>query len=171
MDNFNLYMPTRILFGNGAVKSAAKYMPKNARVLLAYGGGSAKKNGAYLDVKKALSGCKKVVDFGGIEANPEYETCLKAVEVVKKEKLNYIVALGGGSVIDACKFIAGAVFFKKDPWQILSKSAPIKEALPIAVVLTMPATGSEMNQNAVVSRRETNENLSFASEKVIPQFS
>lgn len=173
MDNFNLYMPTRILFGKGSAKEMSKYMPKNARVLLVFGGGSVKKNGAYDDVRGALKNCaKKIVDFGGIEPNPEYETCLKAVEVIKKEKLNFVIALGGGSVIDACKFIVSATMFKgKDPWTILSKSAPIKDALPLATVLTIPATGSEMNPNAVISRRATNEKLAFFSDKVIPQFS
>ena len=172
MKSFTLYNPTKLVFGAGSASKISELVPTKARVLLVYGGGSVKKNGAYDQTIKAL-GKRKVVEFSGIEPNPEYETCLKAVEVIKKNKLNFIIALGGGSVIDACKFIASATLFKgKNPWSILtSYGTNIKEALPIGTVLTIPATGSEMNPNSVISRRATVEKLAFASDLVFPQFS
>ncbi len=172
MNPFTLYNPTKLIFGTGAVSKIAELVPQKARVLLVYGGGSVKKNGSYEQTVKAL-GKRKVVEFPGIEPNPEYETCLKAVAVIKKHKLDFILALGGGSVIDACKFIAAAALFKgKNPWKILtSYGAEIKAALPIGTVLTIPATGSEMNQNSVISRRATTEKLAFANDLVFPRFS
>ncbi len=172
MNPFVLYNPTKLIFGQGTVAKISNLIPKNARVLLVYGGGSVKKNGSYDQTISAL-GKRKVVEFSGIEANPEYETCLKAVDTIRKNKLDFILALGGGSVIDACKFIAAATPFKgKNPWQILtSYGSIIKEALPLGTVLTIPATGSEMNQNSVISRRATEEKLAFASDLVFPQFS
>ncbi len=171
MNSFTLYNPTKLIFGVNAAEKIATLTPAKARVLLVYGGGSVKKNGSYDQTIKAL-GKRKIVEFSGIEPNPEYESCLKAVEVIKKNKLDFIVALGGGSVIDACKFIASAALFKgKNPWSILTAGgANIKEALPIGAVLTIPATGSEMNPNSVISRRATNEKLAFASEFVYPRF-
>ncbi len=171
MNSFTLYNPTKLVFGVNSAEKIATLTPAKARVLLVYGGGSVKKNGSYDQTIKAL-GKRKVVEFAGIEPNPEYETCLKAVEVIKKNKLDFIVALGGGSVIDACKFIASAALFKgKNPWSILlAYGANIKEALPIGAVLTIPATGSEMNPNSVISRRATSEKLAFASELVYPRF-
>ena len=172
MKSFTLYNPTKLVFGAGSASKISELVPSKARVLLVYGGGSVKKNGSYDQTIKAL-GKRKVVEFSGIEPNPEYETCLKAVEVIKKNKLDFIIALGGGSVIDACKFIASATLFKgKNPWSILtSYGTNIKEALPIGTVLTIPATGSEMNPNSVISRRATVEKLAFASDLVFPQFS
>ncbi len=171
MNSFTLYNPTKLVFGVNSAEKIAVLTPAKARVLLVYGGGSVKKNGSYDQTIKAL-GKRKVVEFSGIEPNPEYESCLKAVELIKKNKLDFIVALGGGSVIDACKFIAAAALFKgKNPWAILTAGgANIKEALPIGAVLTIPATGSEMNPNSVISRRATSEKLAFASEFVYPRF-
>ena len=120
MKSFTLYNPTKLVFGAGSASKISELVPSKARVLLVYGGGSVKKNGSYDQTIKAL-GKRKVVEFSGIEPNPEYETCLKAVEVIKKNKLDFIIALGGGSVIDACKFIASATLFKgKNPWSILT---------------------------------------------------
>lgn len=172
MNSFILYNPTKLVFGVGETSKLAQLVPAKARVLLVYGGGSVKKNGSY-DQTVAALGKRKVVEFSGIEANPEYETCLKAVEVARKNKLDFVLALGGGSVIDACKFIAAAVPFKgKNPWSILtSYGSNVKEALPLGTVLTIPATGSEMNPNSVISRRATSEKLAFASDLVFPVFS
>lgn len=150
---------------------AAALIPAKAKILLVYGGGSVKKNGSYAQTVAAI-GKRKFAEFGGIEPNPEYATCMKAVKLARDKKLDFIIALGGGSVIDACKFIAAAVAYKgKDPWDILEKDLPVKDALPLGTILTLPATGSEMNMNSVVSRREIGKKLAFASEKVYPQFS
>lgn len=171
MENFIFQNPVKILFGKGMAAKAAALIPTKAKILLVYGGGSVKKNGSY-DQTVAAIGKRKFVEFGGIEPNPEYATCMKAVKLARDKKLDFIIALGGGSVIDACKFIAAAAVYKgKDPWDILEKGLPVKDALPFGTVLTLPATGSEMNMNSVVSRREIGKKLAFASEKVYPQFS
>lgn len=171
MENFIFQNPVKILFGKGMAAKAAALIPAKAKILLVYGGGSVKKNGSY-DQTVAAIGKRKFVEFGGIEPNPEYATCMKAVKLARDKKLDFIIALGGGSVIDACKFIAAAAVYKgKDPWDILEKGLPVKDALPFGTVLTLPATGSEMNMNSVVSRREIGKKLAFASEKIYPQFS
>lgn len=171
MENFIFQNPVKILFGKGMTAKAAALIPAKAKILLVYGGGSVKKNGSYAQTVAAI-GKRKFAEFGGIEPNPEYATCMKAVKLARDKKLDFIIALGGGSVIDACKFIAAAVAYKgKDPWDILEKDLPVKDALPLGTILTLPATGSEMNMNSVVSRREIGKKLAFASEKVYPQFS
>ena len=171
MENFIFQNPVKILFGKGMTAKAAAFIPAKAKILLVYGGGSVKKNGSYAQTVAAI-GKRKFAEFGGIEPNPEYATCMKAVKLARDKKLDFIIALGGGSVIDACKFIAAAVAYKgKDPWDILEKGLPVKDALPLGTILTLPATGSEMNMNSVVSRREIGKKLAFASEKVYPQFS
>ena len=171
MENFIFQNPVKILFGKGMAAKAAALIPAKAKILLVYGGGSVKKNGSY-DQTVAAIGKRKFVEFGGIEPNPEYATCMKAVKLARDKKRDFIIAPGGGSVIDACKFIAAAAVYKgKDPWDILEKGLPVKDALPFGTVLTLPATGSEMNMNSVVSRREIGKKLAFASEKVYPQFS
>ncbi|MFO0213212.1 MAG: iron-containing alcohol dehydrogenase, partial [Pseudanabaena sp.] len=111
------------------------------------------------------------LEFGGIEANPHLETLLKAVELIRAEGVNFLLAVGGGSVVDGTKFIAAAVPFDGDPWDILAKNAPIKTAIPFGAVLTLPATGSEMNTNSVVTKWETQEKLFFSSPLVFPKFS
>lgn len=171
MNNFIFQNPTKILFGKGMTSKIARLVPEKAKVLLLYGGGSAKRNGAFEQAIQAL-GKRKIVEFGGIEPNPEYATCMKAVKLIKEKKLDFILALGGGSVIDACKFISAAVNYKgKDPWDILENDLEVKNALPFGTILTLPATGSEMNMNSVVSRREIGKKISFASPSVFPQFS
>jgi len=172
MKPFVLYNPTQLLFGKGMTSKIGAFVPAKAKVLLVYGGGSVKKNGSY-DQTVAALGKRKVVEFSGIEPNPEYDTCMKAVETIKKNKIDFILALGGGSVLDACKFIAAAAVFKgKDPWKILSThGAVVESAMPVGAVLTIPATGSEMNPNSVVSRRSMGKKLAFASDAVYPKFS
>lgn len=169
MNNFQFHNPTRILFGEGQIAELAKLIPAKARVLFLYGGGSIKKNGVYDQVVKALEG-KTWFEFSGIEPNPHYETLMKAVELVKKEKIDFLLPVGGGSVIDGTKFVAAAVPFKGEPWDILEKHAPISEALPLGCVLTLPATGTESNGNSVVTKAATQEKLSFGSPLVYPQF-
>jgi NADP-dependent alcohol dehydrogenase len=172
MQNFVYKNPTEILFGKGMIREIAGRVPKDTGVLFLYGGGSIKKNGVYDQVKAALKG-RRVTEFGGIEVNPLYETCLKAIEVVKKEKIGFILAVGGGSVLDAAKFIAAAACFTgQDPWAILrDHGSNVKAALPVGSVLTLPATGSEANGNSVISRKATQEKLHFYSPHVFPVFS
>jgi NADP-dependent alcohol dehydrogenase len=169
MFNFSYQNPTRIVFGEGQISLLATLVPKGAKVLLTYGGGSIKQNGVYQQVIKALEGFD-VVEFSGIEPNPSFETLLKAVELVKAENITYLLPVGGGSVVDGTKFIAAAVPFEGDPWDILAKKAPVTQAMPLGCVLTLPATGTESNGNSVVTRYSTQEKLSFASPLVYPQF-
>lgn len=172
MLNFTYKNTTEILFGKGMISEITSRVPQNVPVLLAYGGGSIKRNGVYDQVLKALAN-HRLVEFAGIEANPQYETCLRAVEVVRREQVGFILAVGGGSVLDAAKFIAAATVFEgPDPWQILrTVGANVKGALPLGTVLTLPATGSECNGGSVISRKETQEKLFFLSQHVFPVFS
>ena len=162
MNNFEFCNPVKVVFGKGSIARLSALIPEGSKVLVVYGGGSIKKNGIYEQVTAALKDFH-TYEFGGIEANPRYETCMKAVELVKRENIDFLLAVGGGSVIDATKFIASATFFEGDPWDILSKGGVIKKALPLGVVLTLAATGSEMNNGAVISRRETKEKYPFYS--------
>lgn len=171
MLNFEYYCPTRIVFGKGSVDRLPELIDRSKKVLMISGGGSIKKNGVYDQVKRALSGYD-LLEFSGIEPNPKYETCMKAVELIKKENVDFLLAVGGGSVLDGTKFIAAAAKYEgEDPYDILTKGAAVKDALPLGDVITLPATGSEMNSNAVISRLSTNEKLAFADEKVYPRFS
>jgi len=172
MENFTFHNPTEILFGKGMIAGLKGRLPEKGRVLFLYGGGSIKRNGVYEQVTAALKG-RQSVEFGGIEANPLFETCMKAVELVKKEKIGFILAVGGGSVLDAGKFIAAASCYKgKDPWDILRECGDnVEAALPLGAVLTLPATGSESNGNSVISREATKEKLYFYSPRVYPVFS
>lgn len=173
MYNFDFKNPVKICFGKGQITKLSKELPANKKILLTYGGGSIFKNGVYDQVKAATQGMD-IVEFGGIEPNPHYETLMKAVEVVKNEKIDYLLAVGGGSVLDGTKFIAAAALYEgDDPWDICAKRSEIivTEALPIGAVITLPATGSEMNGNSVVTRVSTQEKLAFGSTAVMPQFS
>ena len=173
MRNFEFYNPVRISFGKGRIAKLSELVPQNANILLTYGGGSIKKNGIYEQVMSALKGFN-VLEFAGIEANPHYETLMKGVEMVKAHKIDFLLAVGGGSVLDGTKFIAAAALWEgSDPWEILSRrhQVSVTKALPIGTVLTLPATGSEMNGGAVVTRWETKDKLAFSSEKVMPLFS
>ena len=172
MDNFTFHNPVRIRFGAGTIRELSTELPEDAKVLLVYGGGSIKKNGVYDQVISA-AGDRIADEFPGIEANPLYETCMRAVALVKRISADFLLAVGGGSVVDAVKFIAAAAAWTRDddPWTILSDDAPIERALPFGAVLTLPATGSEMNKNSVISRASTNEKLAFGDDKVLPVFS
>jgi NADP-dependent alcohol dehydrogenase len=173
MNNFEFYNPVRICFGKGEIAKLSKLVPKGANILLTYGGGSIKKNGIYDQVINALKGYN-IIEFSGIEANPHYETLMKGVALVKSHKIDFLLAVGGGSVLDGTKFIAAAALWEgSDPWEILSRRnvVHVEKALPIGTVLTLPATGSEMNGNSVVTRWETHDKLAFDSEFVLPVFS
>lgn len=173
MLNFELYNPTNYIFGKGQTSKISELIPQNSKVLLAYGGGSIFKNGVYEQVKSALSNFE-VVEFGGIEPNPRYETLMKAVAIIREQKIDFILAVGGGSVIDGVKFISAAVKFQGNPMDILHKRLLIKElseVIPFGTVLTLPATGSEMNSGAVITIDETQEKLAFGGSALFPKFS
>lgn len=169
MLNFSFSNPTRIHFGEQQIAEINQEIPKNAKVLVTYGGGSIKKNGIYAQVSNALSE-HQWFEFAGIEPNPSYQTCMKAVALVKEKQIDYILAVGGGSVIDGSKFIAAAADFDGEPWDILAKGAEIKSAIALGVVLTLPATGSESNKMSVISNLDTDSKLPFGSPFVQPQF-
>ena len=168
--NFTYHNPVRILFGAGQIAAIAQEIPADARILLTYGGGSIKANGVYDQVKAALAG-RHVTEFGGIEANPTYETLMKAVAVGRQDRTTFLLAVGGGSVLDGTKFIAAAIPFAGAPWVFMENRTPITTAVPLGAVLTLPATGSEMNPNAVISRTSTQEKFYFGSPLVLPKFS
>lgn len=171
MYSFEYRNPVKIIFGSGSISKIASEIPKTAKVLITYGGGSIKKNGVYDQVKQALKDHESY-EFGGIEANPEFETLMKAAHVVNEKNIDFILAVGGGSVLDGTKFIAAAAKYEgDDAWDILAKGAPITASVPLAGVLTLPATGSEMNMGAVVSRRALKQKLAFMHPLSYPQFS
>lgn len=171
MNNFEFKNPTKIIFGKDTIKKLAKEIPADEKVLLLYGGGSIKKNGIYDQVKTALSNYN-VVEFGGIPANPEYSILMEALAVIKKEKITYLLAVGGGSVIDGTKFLAAAAEYEGDtPWDILKNAIRTTKAMPFATVLTLPATGSEMNSGSVITREETKEKLAMGGPGLFPVFS
>jgi len=171
MENFTYFNPTTIYFGRGQIASLDQALPASARILLLAGGGSIRANGVYDQVKHALGG-RTVVEFFGVEANPDYDTLMKAVAIVRKEKLDWILPVGGGSVLDGAKFVAAAAPYAGDPWEILTtRGSKLQSALPVGAVLTLPGTGSEANGAAVISRRSLREKLAFISPLVFPRFS
>ncbi|MEK6512524.1 iron-containing alcohol dehydrogenase [Myroides odoratimimus] len=171
MLNFELYNPTRLLYGKGQIGEIANLIDKKSKVLVVYGGGSIKKNGVYDQVIKALEGYE-VVEFSGVEPNPRYETLVKAVDLIKNEKVDFILGVGGGSVIDGVKFISAAVYYEGDTIDIIQKKLNVNwKAMPYGAILTLPATGSEMNCGAVVTIEATQEKLSFLGEVLYPVFS
>ncbi len=172
MNNFTLHTPTRILFGKGAIADLRAQIPADARVLITYGGGSVKKTGVLDQVHSALAGLD-VREFGGIEPNPSYETLMNAVKIARDDHITFLLAVGGGSVLDGTKFIAAAAHYPDgtDPWHILQTSgSEIKSAIPMGSVLTLPATGSESNKGAVISRKTTGDKQAFHSPFVQPVF-
>lgn len=173
MLNFELYNPTNLIFGKGQIEKIATLIPAEAKILTAYGGGSIFKNGIYDQVKAALPD-RNIVEFGGIEPNPHYETLMKAVAIIKEQNIDFILAVGGGSVIDGVKFISAAVHFDGNPIDILQKRLLIKDlnkVVPFGTVLTIPATGSEMNSGSVVTIEATQEKLAFGGSALFPKFS
>ncbi len=169
MLNFTFQNPTRIVFGEGQINQLRQLVPAGARVLMTYGGGSIKHNGVYDQVKTALKDFT-VFEFGGIEPNPSYETLSKAVALVHAEQIDFLLAVGGGSVVDGTKYIAAAARYDGEGWDILSKQVKLKAAVALGCVLTLPATGSESNGFAVITKQATQQKLSFGSPLVYPQF-
>lgn len=172
--DFNFYNPVRVLFGKNRIEELSKHIPKDKKVLITYGGGSVKRFGTLDRVLAALDGYE-IGEFGGIEPNPTYETCMKAVDLIKEEGYDFLLAVGGGSVIDGTKFIAAAAVFDGDPIDIfghgVGKNVPLKSALPIGTILTLPATASEMNPTSVITFKEKQAKVSFKDPKVFPLFS
>jgi len=168
MLNFSFQNTTRIHFGEDQIQNISKEIPTTAIILVVYGGGSIKTNGVYQQVTDALSQ-HKWFEFSGIEPNPSYATLMKAQAIIQRENIDYILAVGGGSVVDGAKFIAAAALFEgTDPWDILTKQAEITKAIPLGCILTLPATGSESNGNSVVTR--DGNKLAFSSPLVRPLF-
>lgn len=171
MNNFDFKNPTKIIFGKDTIEKVKEEIPADAKVLLLYGGGSIKKNGIYDQVKTALADID-VTEFGGIPANPEYAKLMEALKVIKDESITYLLAVGGGSVIDGTKFLSAAAVYDGDtPWDILTKNIRTEKGMPFGTVLTLPATGSEMNSGAVITREETKEKLAMGGPGLFPEFS
>ncbi|PIB31896.1 aldehyde reductase [Gaetbulibacter sp. 5U11] len=171
MNNFEFKNPTKIIFGKDTIEKVKEEIPADAKVLLLYGGGSIKKNGIYNQVKTALADVD-VTEFGGIPANPEYATLMEALKVIKDKNITYLLAVGGGSVIDGTKFLSAAAVYDGDtPWDILTKNIRTEKGMPFGTVLTLPATGSEMNSGAVITREETKEKLAMGGPGLFPEFS
>ena len=170
MNNFTFRNPTKLIFGKGTIAQIAAEIPAEAKIMMTYGGGSIRRNGVYDQVKAALKD-RTVVEFGGIEPNPQYETLVQAIGLAREQGVDFLLAVGGGSVIDGTKFIATALKYEGDPWDFMVDPSKVTDAVPLATVLTLPATGSEMNNGAVVSRKEFNEKLAFHNPKGYPLFS
>jgi len=174
MFDFDFYNPTRIIFGKGRLDELDGLVPAEARVMITFGGGSAKRSGL-IDKARAALGARKIVEFGGIEPNPRFETAMRAVELAKREGIDFLLAVGGGSVIDGTKFIALASRFEGDPKELLNYGLmPIpptvaKSAVPLGTILTLPATGSEMNSGAVISLGHSK--VAVMSALTFPKFS
>lgn len=171
MRDFQLVNPTKILFGKKQIKNLASEIPTGSKILMLYGGGSIKKNGIYEQVKEALEGFE-LHEMGGIPPNPEYSVLLEALGIIKTQNIDFLLAVGGGSVIDGTKFLSAAALYKgNSPWEIITNQKPITKGMPFATVLTLPATGSEMNSGAVITRRETKEKLTLGGPGLFPVFS
>ncbi len=170
MRNFTYHNPTRIVFGKETIAQLTSLVPAGTSVMLTYGGGSIKRNGVYDQVRRALLG-HSVVEFGGIEPNPQYETLMRAVGRARETHIDFLLAVGGGSVLDGTKFIAAAIpFTGSDAWDIVAHNAPLLSAMPMGGVLTLPATGSEMNPSAVISRDSTQQKFAFGNDLLYPVF-
>jgi len=170
MNNFDFYNPTHIAFGKDRIGDLSSLVPAAAKVLILVGGASAEKTGTLAEVRQAL-GARTHSTFSGIEPNPSFDTAMKAVQMVRAQGFDFLLAVGGGSVIDATKFIAAAVPFEGDAWDILRKGGRnIAQALPFGVVLTLPATGSEMNNGAVITRHDIGAKLPFRSPQLFAKF-
>ena len=171
MQNFEFYNPTRICFGKGQIEQLDALVPAEAKVMILLGGNSARVTGTLDEVKAALKQ-REVVEFSGIEPNPTYETLMEAVAAVKAENIDFLLAVGGGSVIDGTKFVAAAALYDGDAWDIMTSfGARVTAAMPFGTVLTLPATGSEMNRGSVVTRKSIKSKLAFMSNHTFPQFS
>lgn len=162
MENFTFQNPTKLIMGRGMIATLCKEIPSNKRIMITFGGGSVKNNGVYDQVKDALKN-HFTIEFWGIEPNPAIETLRKAIVLGKENKIDFLLAVGGGSVIDGTKLISAGLLYDGDPWELVVSQRSVSHTVPLATVLTLPATGSEMNNGAVISRRETKEKFPFFS--------
>lgn len=170
MYNFQFYNPTRLVFGKDSLAELGQLIAPNTKVLIMYGGQSAERNGTLAKVRQALSQCE-LHEFSGIQANPDYDQLMPSVELIKQHNIEFLLAVGGGSVIDATKFVAAAACYDGDPWEILETYGKhIHAALPLGVVQTFPATSSENNNGSVISRYSIQAKRSFRNPQVFPQF-
>lgn len=167
MKNFIFQNPTKLVFGKGQIAKLNELIPAHVNLMITYGGGSVKKNGVYEQVTNALQG-RDYVEFWGIEANPHVETLRKAIALGKEKNIDFVLAVGGGSVLDGTKLVAAGIASEEDAWNIVLKGIAEKQ-LPFASIMTVPATGSEMNGGAVITRAETKEKFSFGGK--YPEFS
>lgn len=168
MKNFVFQNPTKLIFGKGTIARLGREIPAGHKIMVTFGGGSVKSNGVYDQVKEALKG-HNYIEFWGIEPNPKIETLRKAIEICKKEGIDYLLSVGGGSVLDGTKLIAAAVKYNGDAWDLVRDNKLIGEIIPFADVMTLPATASEMNSNAVISKLETKEKYGMTVD--YPRFS
>ncbi|MDQ2192235.1 iron-containing alcohol dehydrogenase [Vibrio anguillarum] len=166
---FTYVNPTLIHFGQGQISAISQVIPTDQKVLVIYGGGSIKKNGVYDQVVSALTD-HQWVEFSGVEANPTKETLDKAVAIVKEQDIDFILAVGGGSVIDGSKYVAATAKYDGDGWDIMVGKHQVTEATPIGAILTLPATGSESNMGAVITKAQTQDKLAFMAPAVQPKF-
>lgn len=167
LNNFIFQNPTKLIMGKGMIAQLSKEIPAGKKVMITFGGGSVKNNGVYDQVKEALKDYQ-TIEFWGIEPNPAIETLRKAISLGKEEKVDFLLAVGGGSVIDGTKLISSGLVYDGDAWDLVKKGKADK-TVPMGTVLTLPATGSEMNNGAVISCHETKEKYAFYSE--FPKFS
>ena len=171
MENYDLYLPTHLIFGRGRIDELPSLLPaKGSRILLAMGGGSIRRIGLYDKLRELLSDYE-VFDFSGIEPNPKISTIRRAVELCKAQKIDFIVAAGGGSVIDAVKCIAAGAYYDGDPWDLVLDHSRIGRAIPFCAVLTLSATGSDYDNSGVISNSATNEKMFLAASNLFPQAS
>lgn len=170
MYNFTFKNPTKLIFGKGNIAQLQNEIPTDKKILVTFGGGSMKTNGVYEQVTTALEN-HDYIEFWGIESNPTYETLMDAVLIARKYDVDYLVAVGGGSVVDGTKFIASAILYPSEPWEFVLDDSKIKKTIPLAAVLTLPATGSEMNGGAVISKKATKEKYAFHHPTIYPVFS
>lgn len=173
MDNFTFYNPTKLIFGKGQVEALKEQVPQyGKKVLLVYGGGSIKRNGLYDRVIENLKAVDaEVFELSGVEPNPRLTTARRGVEICKENNIDLILAVGGGSVIDCSKTIAGGATYDGDVWDLITNKVELKDALPLGTVLTLAATGSEMNSGAVITNWETHEKYGWGSPLLFPKFS
>ncbi len=171
MNNFEFVNPTKLVFGKGTIAKLATLIPTSKKIMITFGSGSVKLNGVYGQVKEALKN-HNCVEFWGIEPNPKYETLLKAIKLGREENIDMLLAVGGGSVLDGTKFIAAAIPYTiGEEWDLIVDNSLVELTIPLADVITLPATGSEMNNGAVISRNETKEKYAFFADTNFPVFS
>lgn len=170
MFSFTFHNPTKVIFGKDAIGRIAGEIPRDAKVMITYGAMSARKYGVLDEVVSALAGID-ITEFGGIEANPEYETLMQGIELAREKNINFLLAIGGGSVIDGTKFMAAAIPFNNEPFLLLeNKGADIRQALPVGAVVTLPASGSEMNNRAIISRKSVRLKRAIMNDCLFPRF-